>query len=207
MVQFTCVKALWGLICKPFAIYSKQFERAKHLSLDISEVKNSWYVTFNHRVPVIYCQNNRSYSVTTVVMGQDLWQECQPVFFICSFVSFSLLLSFSAFKPASVLFCLLPARSRERARVWKSCHAKIKLFGTVTSPIEEGWGGVRTREGSGGGVDRSIHHHRAGLTQQKMECWVRPLGCEGPGNSKQYFVAPVSLSNKGGRYMNYLALM
>lgn len=72
--------------------------------------------------------------------------------------------------------------------------------------IEEGWGSLISA-GSDGGVDRYIHYHYAGMTQQKMECWERPLGCKGPGNSKQYFLAPVRLSNMGGRYMNYPALM
>lgn len=37
------------------------------------------------------------------------------------------------------------------------------------------------------GVDRSIHHDHAGLTQQKMECWERPLSCEGPGTPNNIF--------------------
>lgn len=72
---------------------------------------------------------------------------------------------------------------------------KIKLFGSsvtdllsVTSRVGDGTSGVvEERERENGGVECSIHHRHAGLTQQKTECRVRPLCQQGPGNFNNIF--------------------
>lgn len=105
------------------------------------------------------------------------------VFFILIFVAVHLL-SF-----LSVVLRLLSPVTRRKRRVpaWRSDRAKIKLFGSVTSLLARKDRGSWTGEESEGGVDQSIHHACAGLTQQKMEWWERPLGCKGPGNSNNIF--------------------
>lgn len=89
----------------------------------------------------------------------------------------------------SVVLRLLSPVTRRKRRVpaRRSDRAKIKLFGSVTSLPARKDRGSWTGEESEGGVDQSIHHACAGLTQQKMEWWERPLGCKGPGNSNNIF--------------------
>lgn len=83
--------------------------------------------------------------------------------------------------------CFLLVRRRKGGMVWKSCRAKIKLFGTVTSlPLRKdrrSW----TSEGSDWGVDQSIHHDHAGLTQQKMECQRGLSAARGQGTRNNIF--------------------
>lgn len=182
----------------------------KHLNSFVTLIVTLLHAGFNHTLS--FCFGVRS----------TCWSNCiQCTFRILLYASLTAvpLLPFHSFVFPYPLFhavhlrlypwvcalCLLSVRRTERAR--RSCHVTIKLFGTVTSLPLRTDGGSWTSKGSDRRVDRSIHHDHAGLTQQKMECWERPLSCEGPGNSKQYFLAPVRLSNKGGRYMNYLALM
>lgn len=99
-------------------------------------------------------------------------------------------------------------RRREGVEALPCEHGAIWVPSRVSHCGQMGEGrGSWTSGGSDRGVERSIHHDHARLTMRKMECCERLFGFEGPGNSKQYFLAPVRLSNKGGRYMNYLALM
>lgn len=102
--------------------------------------------------------------------------------------------------------CLCPGEKEKRRRkgVTKLLCEDKAIWYCHTAPFQKGWGQLNKPQRSG-----TLHPSRLVQTwhNKKMECWQRPLGCEGAGNSKQYFLAPVRLSNKGGRYMNYLALM
>lgn len=91
---------------------------------------------------------------------------------------------------------------------------KIKLFGSnvtdllsVTSRVGDGTSGV---------VEEREREWRSGVLHPSSSCRTdttkdRVQGAASmsarAGELQQYFWAPVRLSNKGGRYMNYLALM
>lgn len=108
------------------------------------------------------------------------FSKCNSHIVFCSFSSSSLLST----PGLPIVSTLLLVRNSKRG----GDRVKIKLFGTAASlPVrKDGGGRAEQAMGSEGGVNRSIHHD-CRLTQQKMECWERPLGCEGPGNSNNIF--------------------
>lgn len=91
---------------------------------------------------------------------------------------------------------------------------KIKLFGSSVTDLLS----VTSRVGDGtsGGVGGREREWRSGALHPSSSCRTdttkdRVLGAASmsarAGELQQYFLAPVRLSNKEGRYMNYLALM